>query len=506
MLHHSDPSQAEVSGFSQAQLEALTHSVEQRRQQLEKDIQDYIARKQDELRHYEQQLIEQNRSMECDAGSGSRLKPSPSDNEGAGAVASSAIADQTAPLSPDTAEPEHEDKSRHRKHTRVHKREKELYGLITPVFLPLLDARDTSSTQQKAKKQFKEKKSSDASTTDSERSAAARDAERIKENRKSKKENKDMEGTGVGDSTKETQQTDTLKKKRSTIRKSSLKHIGTPRTRRKRVSLVIDGQTVLPADTVQEPSLTSPSSEATSASNSTTSLDEMIDPRLARFDAPTFIEHHDAVHHSLPVSMSNNVNANTKPLADTPPSITLLETSNSPPDITSPRSPSIPVGSFQTATRTFLDPSPVHPNSIPDDSGPDPIFPPSASPGFDDEELIDEPQWDTYVGGLHGSGVDDVDQAGSYGYPSSLGASYMETYMQRRPLSVRMQAADKAELNEREKRQMIMGNRDEQEKEKDKDVSMDQDTDMNFDDQKGKDRKDVDPDHDDEMMGAMDDF
>lgn len=56
MLHHSDPSQAEVLGFSHAQLEALTHSVEQRRQQLEKDIQDYIARKQDELRQYEQQV------------------------------------------------------------------------------------------------------------------------------------------------------------------------------------------------------------------------------------------------------------------------------------------------------------------------------------------------------------------------------------------------------------------------------------------------------------------
>lgn len=56
MLHHSDPSQAEVSGFSQAQLDALTHSVEQRRQQLEKDIQDYIARKQDELRQYEEQV------------------------------------------------------------------------------------------------------------------------------------------------------------------------------------------------------------------------------------------------------------------------------------------------------------------------------------------------------------------------------------------------------------------------------------------------------------------
>jgi hypothetical protein len=73
--------------------------------------------------------------------------------------------------------------------------------------------------------------------------------------------------------------------------------------------------------------------------------------------------------------------------------------------------------------------------------------------------LLDEPAADagfnTYVGGLHGSGVDDVDQAGSYGYPSSLGASYMESYMKGRPLKVRMETADKAGMSEKEKAQLL---------------------------------------------------
>src|SRR2546429_186855 len=38
------------------------------------------------------------------------------------------------------------------KHTRVHKREKELFGLVTPIFLPLLDAGEPSPTAKKKKK------------------------------------------------------------------------------------------------------------------------------------------------------------------------------------------------------------------------------------------------------------------------------------------------------------------------------------------------------------------
>ena len=48
-------------------------------------------------------------------------------------------------------DPEPEERIKQKKHTRVHKREKELYGLVTPVFLPLLDARDTSPEKKKKK-------------------------------------------------------------------------------------------------------------------------------------------------------------------------------------------------------------------------------------------------------------------------------------------------------------------------------------------------------------------
>jgi len=46
---------AEVPGFSPAQLDALTRSIEQKKQQLEDEINAYIRRKQDDLRRYERE-------------------------------------------------------------------------------------------------------------------------------------------------------------------------------------------------------------------------------------------------------------------------------------------------------------------------------------------------------------------------------------------------------------------------------------------------------------------
>jgi len=115
------------------------------------------------------------------------------------------------------------------------------------------------------------------------------------------------------------------------------------------------------------------------------------------------------------------------------------------------------LGAPQSVTRTFLDPPPlpVHPPSPPTTNTSINIAPKPVDPTLelDANDLANDndEHWDTYVGGLHGSGVDNVDQAGSYGYPSSLGASYLESYMQNRPLSVRMQTADKVGLSEREK-------------------------------------------------------
>jgi hypothetical protein len=56
MLLHSDPRLAEVGDLSREQLDALARSVELRRQQLERDISDYIKQRQDELRTYEQEV------------------------------------------------------------------------------------------------------------------------------------------------------------------------------------------------------------------------------------------------------------------------------------------------------------------------------------------------------------------------------------------------------------------------------------------------------------------
>ena len=55
-LHAAPNLAAEVPGFSREQLDRLARSVEARRQQLEEDINAYIARKQDELRQYESEV------------------------------------------------------------------------------------------------------------------------------------------------------------------------------------------------------------------------------------------------------------------------------------------------------------------------------------------------------------------------------------------------------------------------------------------------------------------
>jgi hypothetical protein len=365
------------------------------------------------------------------------------------------------------------------KHTRVHKREKELCGLVTPIFLPLLEAGDASPAKQRKEKREKkerrqkEEKASEGSgtstsNTTSEQGSPARDAEKGKESRRSRSKNREerkMEhGEGVAaseDRPKEHSKSDSGRKssKRSAIKKSSLKALNNTPRRRKRVSLVIDGQTVLPADNVSELPLTSPSETAVSStSNSTTSLDEAIDPRLLhRHDTPVHHhQHQDPVHHSLPLPTT---------LPSTSPSKHTGHTlSESPPPLEYENPPEV-------ASRTYFNLSPTHP-TIPKHASPAPIYA-NRSEILDEEETLqvvegeaeqeideDPADFDTYVGGLSGSGVDDVNQSGSYGYPSSLGASYLESYMKSRPLSVRIAAAEKAELEAEEKKRLIHGDQD----------------------------------------------
>ncbi|KAI8942107.1 hypothetical protein NX059_000202 [Plenodomus lindquistii] len=469
MLLQTDPSLAEVPGFSREQLEALASNVEQRRQQLEREINAYVQRQQAALRRHEQELVNQYRSssMECDAKSEADSPPSRT----AGSV------DTTPEPQPERAPPE--EKAKRTKHTRVHKREKELYGLVTPVFLPLLDAHDTSPVKPKDKKPqvHQQSRPDDAATATATATATAspsRDGDKTaKDARKSRTEASDMDMAAHGPTAKD-QPDDAVKKlKRAVAKKSAMRHShrDSDRTRRKRVSLVIDGQTVLPADSVIESALPSPSpsteaTSASSASNSTASLDDMIDPRLTRPDPSVHLSQNHAVHHSLPLTMSRYTHAHppsiplSQPTTSAPAPAPISPAATSPPaQLASPRSPNIlfPAGPApQSLPRTFLDPSPVHPASLPDtDIALDPTTSElDAQDLASDDNEHDEHQWHTYVGGLHGSGVDDVDQAGSYGYPSSLGASYLESYMQNRPLSVRMVAADKAGLSERDKRGM----------------------------------------------------
>lgn len=525
MLLYTDPSLAEVPGFSQEQLDALARSVEQRRQQLESDINNYIQRQQTALRNHEQELVEHYRSMDYDAKSGSADKTRVGNTEGVasrpGMAAVSVHSQQqepiqsrsrsesphsdspSAPRSPSDARAAPEEKAKRTKHTRVQKREKELYGLVTPVFLPLLDARETSPTIPKDKKQQpRAERAADVASTVTGAQAAppSRDGDKTaKEARKTRKESRDMDMTAHGQPAKD-QQPDAVKKvKRSIIKKSSLRHKDTPRSRRKRVSLVIDGQTVLPADSVVEPALTSPSSEATSASNSTASLDDMIDPRLTRPDSSVHLSQNHAVHHSLPLTMSRYTHApvSYKPVSQPIPTPAVVEATSPPAQLHSPRSPNLAFTGTapKTLTRTFLDPSPLPPATVPDtdiaalDAASEPASQDPANNQHDD------PQWHTYVGGLHGSGVDNLDQAGSYGYPSSLGASYLESYMQNRPLSVRMVAADKAGLDEREKRG-----------DEDGDEDVDEEFGMEIPSRKSENDGDVDMDMDMDIVGSMDDF
>jgi transcription termination factor NusB len=56
MVLHSGWSLQMAPDLSPAELESLTRSVEQKKQRLEHDISNYIKRKQDELRNYEQEV------------------------------------------------------------------------------------------------------------------------------------------------------------------------------------------------------------------------------------------------------------------------------------------------------------------------------------------------------------------------------------------------------------------------------------------------------------------
>ncbi|KAF2675744.1 hypothetical protein K458DRAFT_425268 [Lentithecium fluviatile CBS 122367] len=457
MLLQADPSLAEVPGFSPEQLAGLARSIELKKQKLESDIHAYIRKKQRELALAEQELLAQYRETHCGETRAPQAAPMGAEAQNPRVTPDSSVAAPQPDASPAESSNVPEEKKR-TKHTRVHKREKELFGLVTPIFLPLLEAGDPAPAKKKEKKRrHKEKcESSGASPPTSEQGSPSRDAEKGKVNSTHLSkggEKMEQDEAPEVDVTKEIQSAEFKKKsKRPAMKKSSLRKNSGERGRRKRVSLVIDDQIVLPADEYSEQPLTSPSETTiSSTSNSTTSLDDMIDPRLLAQRESQMQEqhdHHDPVHHSLPLPTHLPSASPTKHTGHTLP--------GSPPTspVRSPGSPGLYIPP-QTTTRTFLEPSPPSAHiPIPQYASTNPIY--ATAPEIAEEG---EEDFSTYVGGPSGSGVDDVDQTGSLGYPSSLGASYMESYMQSRPLSVRMAAADKAGLDDDEKEMLVNGGR-----------------------------------------------
>lgn len=333
--------------------------------------------------------------------------------------------------------------------TRVHKREQELSALgVTPSFLPLLEAREVPPTKKrKEKKKPKEGKTDAGTPSTSSEPGRSRDADKGRENRRSRSKSRDgkmeyAENPGAGDNSQEAQKSELAKKaKRAPVKRSSLRlnnAPGTTKSRRKRVSLVIDDQIVLPADNIVDRPQTTPSEITPDTSNPLTPVDDAIDPRLFNTDP---------VHHSLPYPIH-------EPLGTSPLKHRGHTLADSP--------HSIDYGSPQTATRTVLDPSQADANhTLPPQSSASPIYANALELALEEEEQKVESDafgpddFHTYVGGMSGSGADNLDQVGSYGYPSSLGASYLESYMKSRPLRVRMAAAEKAELEESEKRKLL---------------------------------------------------
>jgi len=182
--------------------------------------------------------------------------------------------------------------------------------------------------------------------------------------------------------------------KRAPIRKSSLRREVTPKpvVRRKRVSLAIDDQIVHPSDNIGEAALTgSPSETTTTTSASIEDLQEAI-KRMVSIDKARVSPDNDEMFTDQSASNVSD----------------------------EPTSPQAIIDEFPEGDPVTLSPGEreamyTHESAAPSSS---------------------------YVGGYYGSGVDNVDQTGSYGYPSSQGASYMEKYMSERPWSVRKAAAE----------------------------------------------------------------
>ncbi|KAF2197151.1 hypothetical protein GQ43DRAFT_475699 [Delitschia confertaspora ATCC 74209] len=435
--------------FSTAEFKDTIRKIEEKKRKLEDDIHRYIQKKQDQLHKYEQELLDQRQAM-----NGATLQ-SEGDANSAHHLQSPTSAVPPVSINPEinipteTSEFE-EDAARRIKHTRVQKREQELRGVVTPFFLPLLEGHyDSPPKKKRSRSRSNEGALETAKSSDLRSSSPGKDAETVTGHQRSRSRSEEIgtgklqsvaEGLGREEGSQSRQHPEKekdIKPRRPSIKKSSLRRPNTPRERRKRVSLVIDNQIVHPSDNIMF-AASAPSEAAYSSSSASTSqIDESaLDPRLLE---PLPHYEHKPVNHSLPLPVTLDSIMRDDDLAASPP----------------PLEPPPP----QTATRTFLDPSPPieTPANLPPYSTSEHIYATSpiavAELEMNDPIPVPGPQ-SSYVGGFSGSNIDSVNQRGSYGYPSSLGASYMESYMQSRPLSVRIAATEKARLSEEEKQEL----------------------------------------------------
>jgi hypothetical protein len=328
------------------------------------------------------------------------------------------------------------------------------------LYLPLLEANNIPqpAVKRKEKRKHRDMNKIENDLPNLEHQSSSDSVDKVTERRRSRsgsvlnESRHEQHGDRIRKEIKDDKQEAGKASRRPALRKSSLRGSDSPRVRRKRVSIVIDDQIVLPADNIVESAIESPmESSADITPDEMRPSVEVIDPALIDVDTPPV--HQEPVHHSLPYPIQSPV---ASPSKETDPqmitaSASTVPVANDPP---------------QTATRTYLDPSPPgSKRDIPRNASGAPIY----ANRFEvvereDEERIvgddvDSHDFDTYVGGLSGSGVDNVNQTGSYGYPSSLGASYMDSYMKSRPLSVRLAAAERAGLEGKEREQLIQGGR-----------------------------------------------
>lgn len=366
--------------------------------------------------------------------------------------------------------------------TPVRERDGELTGLFIPGFLPLLDSRTTS-------------RNSSYPPTSPSRSLSAPILP-TRNDGKGKSEGPQENLKRLSSEPVIRPQTIAAPKRSSMRQSPTTTHPA--RTRKKRVSLAIaDEQIVRPSDNVEDHRAPALAPERHENISDELSLADIEDSRLldqvpleSGQEERRELVKEGAVEifaHSQPESRDpftaghsttpSRAIFSKPPTATSEPSTDLGAEVKGVHDITSREAlRSHPVSNTDGSHSSLSPPVPIPPKQRPKPQLPDPYMDSDiAAPGVTD---ADDVPGSSYVGGLEGSGVDDIDQ-NSVGYPSSVGASYMEQFAVTRDLEKR--AKEREDREERSSRSLGRSGRQRQER-----TMADQD--------------------DEGIMGSMDDF